>query len=237
MDPYNLLLMDLIDRAYLDHPFYGARKMVIVLSHQGHHVNVKRVCRLMRIMGIRAIYPKRRLSTPGESHVRYPYLLKDLPITHSDQVWCSDITYLRIGRGFVYLTAIMDWYSRYVLAWRLSNSLMADFCVDALLDALYHGQPEIFNTDQGSQYTSEEFLTPLHDRSIRISMDSRGRYFDNIMIERLWRTVKYEEIYLRDYRSIKEARSSLSRYFSFYNEGRFHQSLNYQTPKEVYDQI
>lgn len=234
MDTYNLMLMDLLDREYLEHPFYGARKMVVALDCLGHHVNVKRIGRLMRLMGIQTIYPKKKISIPDANHPHYPYLLKDLTIDHPDQVWCSDITYLKIGRGFVYLTAVMDWYSRYVLSWGMSNSLMTNFCIDTLIAAFEQGKPEIFNTDQGSQYTSREFVNHLQAREIRISMDSRGRYYDNIMIERLWRTVKYEEIYLKGYGSVREARDCLGEYFSFYNQKRFHQSLDYKTPQEVY---
>lgn len=234
IDAYNLLLMDLIDREYLAHPFYGGKKMVIILEKLGHHVNVKRVRRLMRLMGIKAIYPQKKLSIPANNHPRYPYLLKGLAIDHPDHVWCSDITYLRIGSGFAYLTAVMDWFSRYVLSWRLSNCLLADFCIEALHDAFNHGTPEIFNIDQGSQYTSTDFLSSLTSRHIKVSMDSRGRYFDNIMIERLWRTVKYEEVYLKEYTSIREARESLKSYFTFYNERRIHQSLSYKTPAEMY---
>jgi putative transposase len=234
IDPQTLVLMDLIDREYLRHPFYGGRKMTVYLKNAGHRVNVKRVRRLMRMMGLKAIYPKKRLSANIVIHPRYPYLLQDLVINHPDQVWCSDITYVRVGRGFVYLTVVLDWYSRYVLSWRLSTSLMADFCVEALDEALEKSLPKIFNVDQGPQYTCEDFLALLKRKHIQISMDSRGRYYDNIMVERLWRTVKYEEIYVKEYQTVREVIQALQAYFHFYNTERFHQSLNYKTPQEVY---
>lgn len=236
IDEYSLMLMDLLDRQYLKTPFYGSRKMAIYLKSLGHDVNRKRVQRIMRLMGLKAIYPKKNLSARNPDHMVYPYLLKGLLISKPNHVWCSDITYIRIRRGFIYLTAVMDWYSRYILSWRLSNSLMAEFCVDALSDALHDSQPDIFNVDQGSQFTCEDFLNLLRERHIRISMDSQGCYYDNIMIERLWRTLKYEEVYLHDYRSVGEAYHSLSDYFQFYNTERFHQTLGYRTPKEVYYQ-
>lgn len=234
IDPYNLELMDLIDRQYTETPFYGSRKMTAWLNSQKHQVNRKRVQRLMRLMGIEAIYPKPNLSRRRQDHKVYPYLLRGVEIVSPDQVWSTDITYVRVGQGFVYLTAVIDWYSRYVLSWQMSNSLDASFCVEALSEALDRSEPEIFNTDQGCQYTSKDFLKPLIDRNIRISMDSKGRALDNIFIERLWRTVKYEEVYLKEYRTVRNARSSLKDYFKFYNNRRLHQSLGYKTPKEIY---
>ena len=188
----------------------------------------------MRLMGIEAIYPKPRLSKVNKEHIKYPYLLRGLTIDHPNQVWCVDITYIRMLRGFVYLVAIMDWYSRYVLSWKLSTTLETEFCIQALRESLEHACPEIFNSDQGSQFTSQEFTSILLNAGIKISMDGRGRLYDNIFVERLWRTVKYEEIYLHDYRTVSEARSLLSNYFHFYNTERIHESLGYLTPHEVY---
>ena len=230
----NLHFMRLIDEAYTQRPFYGVRKMTAHLRRVGQQVNPKRVRRLMRQMGLEAIYPKKRLSLAGEGHKRYPYLLRDLLIEQPDQVWCADITYLRLRRGFVYLAAVMDWYSRYVLSWELSGSLEADFCLQALQEALHRSTPQIFNTDQGVQFTCEAFTGALEAQDVRISMDGRGRCYDNIFVERLWRTVKYEEVYLRDYADPVEARQGLKAYFRFYNEQRPHQALDYRTPAEVY---
>ena len=232
--PENLQFMRLIDETYTLRPFYGVRKMTAHLRRAGRTVNPKRVRRLMRQMGLEAIYPKPRLSLAGDGHKRYPHLLRDLLIDRPDQVWCTDITYLRLRRGFLYLTAVMDWHSRYVLSWELSGSLEADFCLQALHDALGRSTPEIFNTDQGVQFTCEAFTGALEAQGVRISMDGRGRCFDNIFVERLWRTVKYEEVYLRDYADPVEARQSLRAYFRFYNEQRPHQALDYRTPAEVY---
>jgi putative transposase len=234
ISPYNLGLMKLIDEQYLRTPFYGADKMTIGLRLQGHRVNVKRVRRLMRIMGLEAVYPKRNLSKANKEHKKYPYLLRDLIIDHPDQVWCLDITYIRLMHGFVYLVAIMDWYSRYVLSWELSNTLDNSFCLTAMERALKLSKPEITNTDQGVQFTSSDFIEMATTKEIKISMDSRGRAFDNIFIERLWRTLKYEEVYLKNYETIKEARTNISAYFHFYNTERLHQSLNYKTPAEIY---
>jgi putative transposase len=227
-------LMKIIDRHYLEAPFYGARKIAACLRSQGYVVNRKRVRRLMNLMGLKAIYRRPRTSKPAADHKIYPYLLGDMKITRPDQVWSADITYIPMKRGFLYLVAIIDWYSRYVLAWRLSNTLEADFCVESLHEALRKGKPEIFNTDQGSQFTSEAFTKILEAHDIRISMDGKGSYNDNLFIERLWRTVKYEEVYLKTYRDGSEARQSLNSYFRFYNAGRPHQSLGYQTPGEIY---
>jgi len=223
-----------IDEAYTRWPFYGVRKMRAWLKREGRSVNVKRVRRLMRRMGLEAIYAQPRLSASGKAHKRYPYLLKDVGIDHPDQVWSADITYLRRRGGFLYLTAVLDWHSRYVLSWELSRSLEGEFCVRALEEALSRGHPEIFNTDQGVQFTSEAFTSVLEARGIAISMDGRGRAFDNIFSERLWRTVKYEETFLRDYADEAEARRGLAAYFRFYNGERLHQALHYRTPAAVY---
>jgi putative transposase len=231
---YNLELMRLIDEQYLRRPFYGSRRMREWLKTQGHKVCRDRVRRLMRLMEIEAIYPRPRLSIRDKAHCLYPYLLRDLTIDHPDQVWAADITYIRLRKGFAYLVAIMDWYSRYVLSWELSLTLETDFCVAALNRALNGKSPEIFNTDQGSQFTSEEFTGRLKEAGIRISMDGRGRIFDNIMIERLWRSVKYEEVYVKDYEDCLEARKGLSEHFLFYNHERPHQTLGYIPPVEVY---
>jgi putative transposase len=231
----NLALMRLIDEAYTRWPFYGVRRMTAYLGRQGHVANIKRVRRLMRLMGLEAIYPKRRLSLPGEGHKRYPYLLRDVEIIRPDQAWSADITYVRLRAGFLYLVAILDWQSRYVLSWSLSTSLDGAFCLWALQEALRAGRrPEIFNTDQGVQFTAEAFTGALEAEGITISMDGRGRCYDNIFVERLWRTVKYEEVYLKDYAEPVEARRELRRYFRFYNEERPHQALGYRTPAEVY---
>jgi putative transposase len=232
---YNLLLMKLLDKEYTRYPFKGVLKMVAYLKELGHNINPKRIRRLLRLMGLEAIYPKKNLSKAQAGHKKYPYLLNGLEINQSNQVWCTDITYIRLAQGFVYLTAIMDWYSRYVLSWKLSNSLDTSFCIDALEDALMlYGFPEIFNSDQGSQYTSDAFTSILLANRIKISMDGRGRAFDNIFIERLWRSVKYEEVYLHDYASTKEAKENLRKYFNFYNYARHHQSLDYKKPGEIY---
>ena len=230
----DLNLMTLIDRQYLQTPFYGARRMAIWLKERGLQVNRKHVRRLMRLMGIKAIYRKPKTSQPTRGHKVYPYLLNGLAITQPNQVWSADITYIPMARGFLYLVVIMDWYSRCVLAWRLSNTLDSGFCVDALREALRKGKPEIFNTDQGTQFTSEAFTGLLEQSGIKISMDGKGSYRDNIFIERLWRTVKYEEVYLTAYQDGREARIGLGRYFEFYNANRPHQSLGYRTPSQVF---
>jgi putative transposase len=230
----NLRLMRLIDEEYTRHPFYGSRRMTVWLGEQGHEVNRKRVSRLMEVMGIEALYPKARLSRPGEGHKIYPYLLKGVEVTRVNQVWSTDITYIRMAEGFVYLVAIMDWFSRFVLSWALSVTMELDFCVEALKRALGRGRPEIFNSDQGSQFTSEKFTGQLEKRGIAISMGGRGRCFDNIFIERLWRSLKYEEIYLRDYGLVPEARAAIGNWFRFYNQQRPHQSLGYRTPAKLY---
>jgi putative transposase len=233
---YNEMLMNLIDKQYVETPFYGVDKMTEYLCREGHHVNHKRVRRLMRQMGLEAIYPhrKRGLSISDRQHKIYPYLLKGVAITRPDQVWSADITYIRMERGRLYLVAVMDWFSRYVLGWEVSTTLESEFCVTALKQALSFGRPEIFNTDQGSQFTGDDFTKVLLGSDIKISMDGKGRVFDNIFVERLWRTVKVEEVYLRDYQTVAEARYGLGRYFELYNNRRFHQALGYRTPAEVY---
>lgn len=230
----NLRLMQLLDEQYTRTPYYGIRRMTAWLQAGGHDVNHKRVARLLRLMGLQAIYPKPRLSQAGPGHKIYPYLLKGVSIQRPNQVWGTDITYVRLRRGFVYLVAIMDWFSRYVLAWEVSVTMETSFCLSALGWALRQGKPEIFNSDQGSQFTSLEFTQRLQDEGIRISMDGRGRVFDNIFVERLWRTVKYEEIYLKDYQSVGEAIAGLDGYFAFYNRERLHQALRYQTPAAIH---
>jgi putative transposase len=233
----DLTLMKLIDRQYLVTPFYGARKIAAWLKSQGQRVNRKRVRRLMCVMGLKAIYRRPRTSKPAAGHKIYPYLLSGLKITQPNQVWAADITYIPMTRGFLYLVTIIDWYSRYVLSWRLSNTLDAGFCVEALEEALRKGKPEIFNTDQGAQFTSEAFTGLLEQYGVRISMDGKGSYNDNLFIERLWRTVKYEEVYLKAYQDGRDARISLGNYFRFYNTERPHQALGYRTPAEVFNSI
>lgn len=233
-DGYNLRLMNLVDEQFTRTPFYGVERMRAWLLRQGQEVNPKRVRRLMRLMGLEAIYPKPRLSLSDQAHKKYPYLLRNLVIDHPDQVWCADITYIRMLHGFVYLVAVMDWYSRFVPAWEISTTLETSFCLLALDKALSIAKPEIFNTDQGSQFTSLEFTGRLEQKDIRISMDGRGRVFDNIFVERLWRSVKYEEVYLHHYQTVSEARKGLAKYFLFYNMERLHESLGYHTPHEQY---
>lgn len=234
----NLRLMHRIDELYTACPFYGSRKLTAVLRREGHPVNRKRVRRLMRRMGLESIAPKPSLSRPHPRQAVYPYLLRGLVIARANQVWSSDITYLRIERGFAYLVAVIDWHSRRVLAWRLSNTMDTAFCVEALAEAIQHyGTPEIFNTDQGSQFTSEAFTGLLKEHQIRISMDGKGRALDNIFVERLWRSVKYEEVYPRQYQSLREAHTGLAAYFRFYNTERPHQSLANRTPADVYDNV
>lgn len=233
-DPEDLKLMRLLDEQYLRTPFYGARKMTVCLRGLGYNPDVKRVRRLLRLMGLEAIYPKPRLSMGAPEHRKFPYLLRGMSIQRVNQVWSTDITYIRLRQGFVYLVAILDWHSRYVLAWRLSNTLDASFCVEALKEALLQGSPEVFNTDQGAQFTCEDFLGILEDAKVQISMDGRGRAFDNIFVERLWRSVKYEEVYLHEYETVTDAEEGMERYFPFYNGERIHQSLDYRTPAEVH---
>lgn len=233
-DSYNEELMRLLDEEYTRHPFYGIGQMTNWLHSRGHPVNHKRVERLMKRIGIQAIYPKRKTSIPNREHKVFPYLLRELEITGQNQVWAADVTYIRMHTGWLYLVAIMDWYSRYVVSWALSNSLDVYFCLEALESALAINKPAIFNSDQASQFTSNDFTDRLEAAGVKISMDGRGRIYDNIFIERLWRTVKYEEVYLHDYQSVKEAREQLCSYFRFYNEERFHTSLGNKTPAEIY---
>jgi putative transposase len=233
---YELELMALIDRQYLRTPFYGSRRMTAWLQTQGHLVNRKRVQRLMGLMGLEAIYQRPHTSRPAPEHRTYPYLLRGLVIERVNQVWAADITYIPMARGFLYLVAVMDWASRYVLAWRLSNLLEASFCIEALEEALSRGRPEIFNTDQGSQFTDEDFTGVLCTHGVAISMDGRGRFSDNIFVERLWRSLKYEEVYLRAYESVAEARQGIAAYFNFYNHERLHQALGYRAPRQVFEE-
>jgi len=233
----NLALMRMIDEQYTQTPFYGVRKMTQWLLRLGERVNHKRVRRLMQVMGLEAIYPKPRLSGPADGHRIYPYLLRGVTICRPNQVWSTDITYIRLKHGFIYLVAVMDWYSRYVLSWEVSTTLQTDFCLSALDWALAQGQPEIFNTDQGAQFTSAEFIGRLESRGIRVSMDGRGRALDNVFIERLWRSVKYEEVYIKDYQSVDDAIMNLRSYFEFYNTRRMHQSLGYKSPEQLYKGI
>ncbi len=234
MDQFSIAVMSFIDRQHIQTPFFGSRKMVVELRKNGYIVNRKRVQRLMRKMGISAIYPKRSLSQRNKAHKIYPYLLKDVKIDAPNFVWSTDITYIQLREGFLYLVAIIDWYSRYVLSWRLSNTLDVSFCLEALEEALDKGTPIIFNSDQGSQFTSKDFTQILLDKGIKISMDGKGRVFDNIFIERLWRSIKYEDIYLRGYETCKETIDGLSKYFSFYNNQRPHQALGYKVPYEIH---
>jgi putative transposase len=230
----NLRLMRLIDQQFLATPFYGSRRMTACLERSGEPVNRKRVRRLMELMGLQALHPKPRTTTAAPDARAYPYLLRDRVLTRADEVWSSDITYVPMKRGFMYLTAVIDWYSRYVLSWRLSNTLEGRFCLEALDEALTMGRPEIFNTDQGSQFTSREYTSRLEEAGIAVSRDGRGRALDNVFVERLWRSVKYEDIYIKDYERVMELESGLAAYFQFYDERRPHQSLDYRTPGEVY---
>lgn len=231
----NLKLMRLIDEEYTKHPFFGSRKLRDFLRRKGHRVNRKRVQRLMQMMGIQSVAPKPNTSKPSGEHKIYPYLLGGMDVNRCNQVWCTDITYVRMPGGFVYLTAVMDWYSRKVLSWEVSVTMEDSFCVSALERAIrLYGKPSIFNTDQGSQFTGKAFTDVLKDNGITISMDGKGRAMDNIMIERLWRTVKYEEIYLKEYASVFELKQSLKKYFDFYNAERPHATFGEQTPSEVY---
>ena len=232
--PENLLLMNLIDKEYMAHPFYGSRRMVVALQKMGYSVNRKRVTRLMQLMRIEAIYPRKNLSKANATHKKYPYLLRDFIVRRPNEVWATDITYIPIQGGFLYLMAIMDWYTRYVLSWRLSNTLDVNFFLEALEESFLYGKPEIFNSDQGSQFTSKEFTAILESHAIQISMDGKGRAYDNIFVERLWRTIKYEDVYLKKYESGYAAQNGLKNFITFYNEERPHQSLGYVTPKSLY---
>lgn len=233
---YNEQLMKLIDKQYIETLFYGIDKMTAWLCRRGLHVNHKRIRRLMRQMGLEAVYPRKRdnLSIPDRQHRIYPYLLKDVQVEQADQIWSADITYIRMHRGWVYLAVVMDWFSRYVLSLEISVTLELEFCIEALKQALRFGRPQVFNTDQGSQFTSIEFTKILLDSGVQIIMDGKGHAFDNIFSERLWRTVKVEDVYLRDYQTVSEARYYLGRYFEFYNNQRIHEALGYRTPAEVY---
>jgi putative transposase len=231
---FNLYLMRLIDEQYTRTPFYGGPRMTAYLCRRELRVNHKRVHRLMRLMGLAAIYPQPKTTQVDKRAKIYPYLLRGLAITHPNQVWSTDITYIRMAHGFMYLVAVIDWFSRYVLAWQLSNTLDGRFCLDALQHALRQGQPEIFNTDQGVQFTAHEFTNTLEATGIRVSMDGRGRALDNIFVERLWRSVKYEDVYLKDYLTVPALEAGLGSYFRFYNHERPHQSLDYRTPVEVH---
>jgi putative transposase len=233
----NLGLMRLLDEAYLTMPFYGSRRMTEHLVRAGHAVNRKRVQRLMRKMGLEALFPGRKTTIPAPGHKVYPYLLRGLTIDRPNQVWCSDITYIPLRCGFLYLVAVMDWFSRHVLAWQLSNTLDATFCIEALEAALDQGRPEIFNTDQGAQFTSAGFTSVLVRNCVAISMDGRQRVMDNIFIERLWRSLKYEEIYLKDHATGADVSDGLTGWFDFYTHRRPHQGLNYRTPFEVYHNL
>jgi putative transposase len=230
----NLRLMRLLDAEYTAHPFYGSRRLTKWLTRQGADVNRKRVQRLLRLMGLVAIYPKPKLSAAAAGHRLYPYLLRNVSIERANQVWSTDITYVPLTTGFMYLAAIIDWYSRYLIAWRLSNTLDGSFCLDMLEEALSSGRPEVFNTDQGVQFTSQAWTGRVESAGVAVSMDGRGRCLDNVFVERLWRSVKYEDIYLHGYEGVPELRTGLGRYFPFYNEERPHQSLEYRTPGEVY---
>jgi putative transposase len=231
----NLKLMKMIDQEYTRAPFYGSRKITVRLNQQLlEKVNRKRVVRLMRKMGLQAIYPHKKTSIPDHQHKKYPYLLRNLSITHPNQVWATDITYIPMRQGFMYLTAIMDWYSRFVITWQLSNTLDGLFCLEALKLALQQGTPKIFNTDQGAQFTAQAFTSELEAAGVLVSMDGRGRAYDNIFVERLWRTIKYEDIYIKDYASVIELQNGLEDYLWLYNYERPHQGLGYQTPAEVY---
>jgi putative transposase len=233
--PENLRLMRLIDQEYTEHPFQGSRRMMNWLNKvKGEEVNRKRVQRLMRLMGLEAIYPKPNLSRAGTGHKVFPYLLRNVAIARVDQVWSTDITYIPLASGFMYLAAVIDWFSRYAIAWRLSNTLDGGFCLDLLNEALARGRPEIFNTDQGVQFTAEAFTARLVSAGVQVSMDGKGRCLDNVYVERLWRTVKYEDVYIKCYETVPELEAGLGAFFPFYNDRRHHQALAYRTPADVY---
>jgi putative transposase len=232
--PENLRLMRLLDEEYTVHPFLGSRRLTVWLNERGETVNRKRVQRLLRVMGLEAIYPKPRLSVPGQGQRIFPYLLRDVAVVRPDQVWSTDITYIPLTKGFMYLAAVIDWYSRFVIAWQLSNTLDGAFCLELLDEALGKGKPEVFNTDQGVQFTATAFTGRLQAAGVAVSMDGKGRCLDNVFVERLWRTVKYEDVYLRGYETVRELARGLRRYFGYYNDERPHQSLDYRRPAEVY---
>jgi putative transposase len=227
--------MRLLDQEYTAHPFYGSRRMTAWLVGQGEEVNRKRVQRLLRVMGLEAIYPKPRLSAAGRGHKVFPYLLRDVAVERPDQVWSADITYVPLASGFMYLAATIDWYSRLVVAWRLSNTLDESFCLEMLEEALGQGRPEVFNTDQGVQFTAAAWTSRLESAGVAVSMDGRGRCLDNVFVERLWRSVKYEDVYLRGYEGVPQLQRGLGCYFAFYNGERLHQALGYRTPRSVYE--
>ena len=231
---YDIKIMGTMDEIYMDFPYYGARKFSRALKRKGHKVGRKHAGTLMAKMGISAMMPKKSLSKPHPGHKKYPYLLKGFKITRPNQVYSTDITYIRLKQGFVYLVAVIDWYSRYVISWRLSTTLDNQFCCEALTEALDHGCPEIFNTDQGVQFTSENFTSILKDRKVKISMDGRGRALDNVFVERLWRNLKYEDVYRNDYQDVVDCYRHIKEYFRKYNEERLHEALDYQTPYEVH---
>lgn len=238
VQPHTLEVMHTIDRLYTDYPFYGSRKMAAAVSREiGRPINRKQTQRLMREMGYEAIYPKPNLSKNNEAHPTYPYLLRGLTVDHCNHVWGTDITYVRMLKGFVYLVAILDWYSRFVVSWRLSTTLELEFCLEAADDALRNAVPEIINSDQGVQFTSPQFTNLWLEKSVQVSMDGRGRALDNIFTERLWRSFKYEEVYQKEYTTVREAKENIDRYFNYYNTVRPHQSLNYKTPLEIYTKI
>lgn len=230
----DLILMKLMDEQYTEHPSSGSRTMQGILLNSGFSMGRNRIRRLMRVMGLVAVYPKPRTTLVSEGHKKYPYLLRNVVVNRPNQVWCMDITYLRMRRDFVYLTAVMDWYSRYVLGWRLSNTMDSTFCLEAVEEAFSYGKPEIFNTDQGVQFTCEEFTSSLARSNIRISMDGKGRWIDNVFIERLWRSVKYELTYLKEYETCSQLYLDLTDYFKYYNNKRPHQSFNLRSPSQVY---
>jgi putative transposase len=232
----NLRLMRLLDEEYTAHPFLGSRRLTRWLVGQGEQINRKRVQRLLRVMGLEAIYPKPKLSAAGPGHRIYPYLLREVRIQRPDHVWSTDITYVPLARGFMYLAAIIDWFSRYVIAWRLSNTLDGSFCLEMLEEALSRGQSEVFNTDQGVQFTAQAWTARLESAGVAVSMDGKGRCLDNVFVERLWRTVKYEDVYLWRYENVPQLQQGLRRYFGYYNERRLHQALDYRTPADVYRQ-
>jgi putative transposase len=237
-DPEELALMRRMDEIHLEHPFFGSRMMREILKAEGQTVNRKRIQRLMRLMGLESLAPKPRTSKPAPEHPVFPYLLRNLKVTRINQVWAADITYIPMAHGFAYLVAIIDWYSRRVLSWRLSNTMETSFCVEALREALMRfGRPEIFNTDQGSQFTDQDFTSILLDRGVKVSMDGKGRCLDNVFVERLWRSLKYEEVYLNAYDTMQEARVGIGRYFEFFNCRRPHSSLGYQTPASFYNML
>ncbi len=234
INEHDLMLMSLIDMIYTKHPMYGSRRIQASLNRGGVVVGRRKVQTLMRLMGIEAIYPKPNLSKPNSEHRIYPYLLRNLVIDRPNQVWCADITYIKLISGWLYLVAVMDWFSRYILSWELSNTLDSSFCLSSLQAALKKGSPQIFNTDQGPQFTGKLFTTELLDHGIKISMDGRGRCFDNVFIERFWRSLKYEEVYINEYQNVSDAYLGIQRYIRFYNNERLHQSLGYRSPSELH---